>query len=172
MSDDGRDGRYCELLEAVKAIHGGTQDSLGRPRYDHFERVVKRLVSRNPDAPPEAIEAAILHDAITHPDGGNALLKKLNVRQRTIDILARLVPPPNADYYSQMDRFTPADNAVYLDYVRTLIASGDRAAIAVKLADVEDTVETLRALGNEVALRQLERQYDPSRRLLEQGLID
>ncbi|MGE0800325.1 MAG: HD domain-containing protein [Lautropia sp.] len=165
-----QDARYAELLEAVSALHEGALDPLGRPRADHFDRVAQLLLARDPEASQAQIEAALVHDVIFHPGGGHSLLRKLAVDQPVIDILERIQPPPNAQYFTDIDNFTAADNAVYLEFIRTLVASGDREAIAVKLADITDTVSYLREIGSESALRQLDLQYEPSRKLLDAAL--
>lgn len=170
MASASNDSRYLELLDAIKTMHVGDVDALGRPRHEHFERVVQRLLSRNPAANRTQVEAAMLHDVMTHERGGRAFLDKLDVGEDTVDLLARIIPPPNANYYQDLERFTLADNAVYLSYIEGLVLSGDRGAVAVKLADVEDTLDSLRRVGSEAALKQLQRQYEPSRLLLEAGL--
>ena len=171
MNSTCNDPRYSELLQAIRTMHDGISDPLGRPRYQHFERVVERLKARNPDAPIAQVEAALLHDVLTHEAGGHGFLERLAVTGETLDILERIVPPPNANYYQDINKFTAADNADYLAYVEALINSAHAGAIAVKLADVEDTVALLREIGGEVALTQLARQYEPSRQLLEAGMI-
>lgn len=161
------DPRFGELIEVVAGMHEGVVDPLGRPRYEHFERVAQLLLDRNPDASKDEIEAALLHDVITHPAGGVPLLEKLSASPETIDILKRITPPSNAKYYTDIENFTREDNEAYLAYIRDLIASGHNGAIAVKLADIEDTVSYLKAIGSETTLKQLERQYEPSRQLLQ-----
>jgi (p)ppGpp synthase/HD superfamily hydrolase len=165
------DPRYAELVSVVAGMHEGVHDPLGRPRYEHFERVAQLLLDRDPAASKEQIEAALLHDVVTHPSGGFAMLETLSVSPETTDILKRILPPPNAKYYSDIENFTLDDNKAYLDYIRGLVASGHKAAIAVKLADIEDTVSFLKAVGSQTTLRQLERQYEPSRQLLETAFL-
>ncbi|MDX3809180.1 hypothetical protein ACXIUS_28380 [Bosea thiooxidans] len=162
--------RYAELVEVVAAMHDGAHDPLGRPRYEHFERVAQLLLDRDPNASEDQIEAALLHDVITHPTGGFAKLEALSVSSETTEILRKILPPPNAKYYSDIENFTADDNKDYLNYIRGLAASGHRAAIAVKLADLEDTVSYLQAIGSETALKQLARQYEPSRQILDAAI--
>jgi (p)ppGpp synthase/HD superfamily hydrolase len=165
------DPRYAELIEVVAGMHEGVRDPLGRPRYEHFERVAQLLLDRDPNASKDEIEAALLHDVITHPTGGLAMLETLSVSPETTEILKKIVPPPNAKYYTDIENFTADDNRAYLEYVYGLVASGHREAIAVKLADIEDTVSYLRAIGSETTLKQLARQYEPSRKILQTAIV-
>lgn len=170
MQTLSKDARYTELLQAVQQMHEGARDAQGRPRAQHFERVVQRLLSRNPGAPRAQIEAALLHDVLTHPAGGPDFLDRLHVDAPTRAILERIVPPPNANHFQDVAQFTPKDNADYLAFIQALASSGDEDAMAVKLADLEDTVATLGETGTEICIRELNRQYDPSRRILDAAL--
>src|SRR4051794_37861998 len=118
MSLADRDRRYAELIEVVARMHEGVCDPLGRPRFEHFERVAQLLLARNPNSSRDEIEAALLHDVITHPTGGMPLLEKLGVSAATKEILRQIVPPPNAKYYTDIENFTEADNRAYLNYIR------------------------------------------------------
>jgi hypothetical protein len=64
----------------------------------------------------------------------------------------------------------PAENALYLDYVRDLVASGHRAALELKLADIQDTIDACRAGATDVLIGQFRDRYEPSRVLLEAAL--
>jgi hypothetical protein len=161
---------YHAILDAVATQQAGITDRIGRPWAQHFERVALRLIFRNPQATRAQIEAALLHDAMMDRGGGRPLLDSLGLSAEAIDIIAITTPPPNADYYRAFEQIGPAECALYLDYVRSLAASGHRAAIEMKLADIQDTIDACRAGLTAVLMDQYRHRYEPSRRLLEAAL--
>jgi hypothetical protein len=161
---------YHAILEAVAAQQAGITDRIGRPWAQHFERVALRLIFRNPQASRAQIEAALLHDAMMDRGGGRPMLDSLGVSAEAIAIIAVTTPPPNADYYRAFEQIGPAECELYLDYVRGLVASGHRAAIEMKLADIQDTIDACRAGLTDVLMDQYRHRYEPSRRLLEAAL--
>lgn len=161
---------YSAILAAVAAQQAGVTDRIGRPWAQHFERVALRLIFRNPQATRGQIEAALLHDAMMDRGGGQAMLDELGVSAEASEIIVLTTPPPNADYYRAFEQIGPAECALYLDYVRRLVASGNRAAIEMKLADIQDTIDACRAGATDVLVDQYRNRYEPSRQLLEAAL--
>lgn len=161
---------YRSLVAAVEEQQAGITDRLGRPWAHHFERVALRLIFRNPGATRAQIEAALLHDALMARGGGQTWLDRLGIGEQAREIIAITTPPPEADYYRVFEEIGPRENALYLAYVRTLAASGHRAAIEVKLADINDTVDACRTGATAVLIGQFRERYEPSRLLLEQAL--
>ena len=129
-----------------------------------------RLTFRNPAATREQIEAALLHDVFMERGGGHALLQRLGVAPRVVEIIERTTPPPDADYFRKFGLIGPAEIATYLDYVRRLVASGDLEAAEMKLADINDTMDACRQGAMPVLIGQFHHRYEPSRRLLEAAL--
>lgn len=161
---------YQTLLAAVQRQQDGITDYVGRPWAQHFERVALRVIFRNPGASRAQIEAALLHDAMMDRGGGQDLLDRLGVSPEAAHIIAITTPPPNADYYRVFEQIGPAECALYLDYVRRLVATGHRPAIEMKLADISDTIDTCRTGVTDVLIDQYRNRYEPSRRLLEAAL--
>ncbi|GJD52948.1 hypothetical protein OPKNFCMD_5716 [Methylobacterium crusticola] len=161
---------YWAILAAVEAQQAGVTDRLGRPWAQHFERVALRLIFRNPSATRAQIEAALLHDALMARGGGQALLDRLGVGSDARELIRLTTPPPDADYYRAFEEIGSRENAIYLDYVRGLIASGSKAAVEMKLADIQDTIDACRAGATDVLVGQFRDRYEPSRLLLEQAL--
>ena len=161
---------YRTILAAVEAQQAGILDRVGRPWAQHFERVALRLLFRDPAAPRALIEAALLHDALMDRGGGTAMLGTLGVSGEAVEIIRLTTPPPDANYYRAFEAIGPAECARYLGYVRRLVASGNRAAIVMKLADIQDTIEACQLGATEVLMGQFHDRYEPSRVLLEQGL--
>lgn len=145
---------YLQTLELVKRKHAGRQDQFGRDYYEHFVRVGRHLLERFPQATPDQVQAALLHDAF-EPDGAldETTLRSHGVTPRAIEIIRRIT--------------LPTDGRSYLDYIRDLCASGDTESIQVKLADNIDAFAVFGALGTAEAKEMIERQYVPARGMLE-----
>ncbi|MGQ7414285.1 hypothetical protein ACTGVV_12225, partial [Streptococcus suis] len=100
----------------------GVRDRIGRPWYQHFERVALRLIFRNPKASRAQIEAAIMHDALMAGGKGRGFLDSIGLEPEAIAIIALTTPPPHGNYFRDFEAITPADNAIYLDYIRGVVA--------------------------------------------------
>jgi len=161
---------YTDIIAAVDQQQAGIRDHLGRPWAQHFERVALRLIFRKPDATRAHIESALLHDAMMERGGGREMLNSLGISQEACEIIEITTPPPNADYYRRFRDVGPAECEIYLDYVHKLCASGNRAAIQMKLADITDTIEACRTGLTPLLIDQFVNRYEPSRKLLEQAL--
>lgn len=148
---------YVAALELVKKNKAGKRDQLDRPYHEHFERVTDHLLVRFPRATPAQVQTALLHDAF-EPDVNidEATLRAHGVFDEAIAMIRRLT--------------LPTDGRSYLQYIADLCASGDRAAMEVKLADNTDAFDLLRAIGTPEMLEMLETTYKPSRAMLEQAL--
>jgi len=161
---------YHTLLATVQAQQAGVVDRLGRPWAQHFERVALRTLFRNPVVSRAQIEAALLHDAFMDRGGGTAMLSLLGIGPEATAIIRITTPPPDADYYRDFERIGPAECERYLAYISGLAASGERAAIEMKLADITDTIDACRAGATPVLAGQFYNRYEPSRRILETTL--
>jgi (p)ppGpp synthase/HD superfamily hydrolase len=148
---------YRAARDAVRARHAGKLDKLGRPYHDHFERVAARLRRLFPGATRAQIEAALLHDALEPGEADIASLCSVGVSEEAIRIIERIT--------------LPRDGRSYLDYIAELVSSGDRDAIEVKLADNLDATEFYSTRPTAEARALMQDQYDPSRRMLQDGLI-
>ena len=164
------DERWRGLIAELEERHAGATDLNGRPWAEHFRRVALRLCLRYPKPNRDQLEAALLHDALMTGGGGRELMEALGLSEIAIEIVRVTTPPPNADYYRDFKAVTPEDDRGYLDYVRGLVASGNLAAIEMKLADVCDTIDQMRVLQDPQISQQVPNRYEPSRALLEQGL--
>ncbi len=164
------DDRWRGLIAELEERHSGAKDLNGRPWAEHFRRVALRLCLRYPQPNRDQLEAALIHDALMTGGGGRERMEALQLSQAAIEIVRVTTPPPNADYYRDFKAVTPGDDQGYLDYVRGLVASGNLAAIEMKLADVCDTIDQMRVLQDSQISQQVPNRYEPSRALLEQGL--
>ena len=161
---------YARLLLAVAEQQAGVSDYVGRPWAQHFERVALRVLFRNPRATRPQLEAALLHDAYMDRGGGQAMLDGLGIGPDAAGMIALTTPPPDADFFRVFERIGPAECALYLDYIRGLVATGNRGAIEMKLADIQDTIDACRLGATDVLVDQFTHRYEPSRRLLEAAL--
>ena len=148
---------YRTARDSVRQRHVGKVDKLGAPYHDHFERVAQRLLRLFPNASRAQVEAALLHDALEPGESDAEALARLGVSPEGIAIVQRIS--------------LPRDDRSYLQYAADLAASGDVAAIEVKLADNLDATEFYSTRATAEALKMITDQYDPSRRILQEGLI-
>lgn len=147
---------YVETLDLVKRRHAGKQDKVGRPYYQHFERVADRLLQTVPDATRGQVQAALLHDALEPGEMSVAELQQNRIDPDAVRIIQRIT--------------LPTDGRDYLQYITDLAAAGDVQAIQVKLADNADAIANYTADGSEAAQTMLEQRFLPSRRILLQSL--
>ncbi len=164
------DDRWLRLLSELEARHAGATDLNGRPWAEHFRRVALRLRLRYPQPDRDQLEAALLHDALMTGGGGRERMEALGLSEAAMDIVRVTTPPPNADYYRDFRAVTAEDDAGYLIYVRSLVASGNLAAVEMKLADVCDTIDQMRVRCDPQIIAQVPNRYEPSRTILEDGL--
>jgi hypothetical protein len=155
--------RICKL---VVEEHGGTTDRLGRPWSGHFQRVAARLVFRRPSVGRAAVEAALMHDALMAGGRGEQGLLSAGLLPESIALIALVTPPPHANYFRDLKNVSPEENAIYLDYIRRIIATTNADAIYLKLADVSDTIDSLAEVHIPQLGQQLHDRYIPSRDLL------
>lgn len=163
MSIVPRERWYTSLVDLVERRHGDARDRLGRPWCQHFERVALRLVFRLPEVTKGQVQAALLHDAMMTGGGGLPLLRELGVEDEAIRIVELTTPPPHGDYFRALEAITPEDNAIYARYVEQLVASRDRAALHMKLADFQDTCDMLGETAVPELKAQLRDRYGPAR---------
>lgn len=157
---------YHDRLKLVREEHGATRDRIGRPWYQHFERVALRTMFRCPGATQAQIEAALMHDALMAGGKGRGFLKEIGLLDEAIEIIELITPPPHGNYFRDFEAITAADNAVYLDYIAGVVGSGNAPAIHVKLADIRDTIDAFQAASLPALKGQLHERYQPSMNLL------
>lgn len=147
---------YQATLAFVQKRHSGKVDKLGWPYYQHFERVADRLVRLFPQATPAQVQAALLHDALEPGECSVEELHAEGILPEAVAIIQRIS--------------LPQDGRSYLEYVKDLAATGDVAAVQVKLADNLDAVEFYSTRTDPESKHILETRYEPSRKMLQEGL--
>lgn len=149
---------YTDALAIAKARHIGKLDDFGAPYYQHFVRVAAKLMRFFPSATDSQIQAALLHDVFEPllPYTDEYLLDR-GVTSPAIEIIRRIT--------------LPTEPFNYLDYVRILVASGDKEAIQVKYADNADALEYFPKLkADDARRRMISERYEPTRTMLAQAL--
>lgn len=164
------DAGWRRMIAELGARHAGAADLTGRPWAEHFRRVAVRLSLRYPVPDRDQLEAAMLHDALMAGGGGRERMQALGLSETAMEIVRVTTPPPNADFYRDFRAVTAEDDAGYLAYVRSLVDSGNVAAIEMKLADICDTIDQMRVQRDPVISRQVPNRYEPSRTILENAL--
>lgn len=136
-------------------LHQGQTDKAGAPYITHLARVAAILQRRWPDATPDEIAAAWLHDSLEDTGATEASLRAEGVSAETVRIVRAVTRPEGSDY---------------LDWIRTLADSRDVSVLRVKLADNEDNRDPARVAALPGAATRVTTRYEPARLILEAGL--
>jgi (p)ppGpp synthase/HD superfamily hydrolase len=127
-----------ETIAFIKQAHAGQKDKSGRDYFYHPIAVMQRLPE---DADVEVRLAALLHDVIEDTPYTRAQLAEMGYSVRTLDIV---------------DLVTHAedDTRPYAARIQAIIASGNRDAIQVKVADMSENSDPARLTLLEPARRE------------------
>lgn len=145
-------------LDLIRRLHAGQTDKAGMPYWWHPLAVMAFL---HPEADIEVRIAALLHDALEDTDTTADDLRAWGYSERVI---------------AAVQAVTKQDDGLsYLDRIRALIASGNRDAMMVKLADNLHNSDMSRLDGCDEATRErmrrmIETRYKPSIELLQAAL--
>jgi (p)ppGpp synthase/HD superfamily hydrolase len=112
----------------VRNAHGNQKDKAGAPYWLHPVRVMLRL---GHGAPLEEKYIALLHDVLEDTDVTVEDLRTAAIPAEVIDAVVLLTRDDDAGSYA--------------DYISRLVASGNRMAIRVKLADLGDNLDPKRS---------------------------
>lgn len=147
--------------EAIaRAAHAGQLDKAGLPYTGHLGRVAARAVAHAEALSQHADLAHLVHSA-------GWLHDILEDTATTADDLRSECVFPLA--VSAVVRLTKPKGIAYLDYIRSLVASGDPIAMIVKLADNEDNTDMARPLTATLSTSLLDR-YLASAKMLRGAL--
>lgn len=151
-------------IDLVKKNHGERTDSNGQLYYMHLLRVAENVYEIYPEASDDVIRAALLHDEIEDELSSPEELKKLGYSDRCIELINLVSRPKN-------------DRRPYAEYISDLIASGDKEAMLIKIADNIDNLNPRRlaevAATDPQRAKRLENKYRASiQRLCEELPID
>ncbi|MGC8469837.1 MAG: HD domain-containing protein [Acetobacteraceae bacterium] len=137
----------------AERYHAGQTDQRGVAYNEHLAAVAALLRQRWPDATPEEIAAAWLHDVLEDATGATAeALLGEGVTPRTIEIIRALTRPEGKPYDA---------------YIREIAAAGDVSVLRVKISDNAHNSDPARSIpGSDLVARR----YAPARAVLEAGL--
>lgn len=161
QNDFGKAAPGKVSVESARALatrlHQGQTDHSGYPYILHPGRVVGNLLRIAPDADADTVMAAWLHDTIEDCGITFAALTGWGYSERCARMVERLSKPQD-------------DERPYAQVIDDLIATGDRGAILIKIADNMDNLHPqrtaeLRAAQPEKAARLAARYEDSVRRL-------
>jgi len=144
-----------QARKIAATLHAGQVDKVGHPYIAHLERVVHHLKSRWPDATPDEIVAAWLHDTLEDTDATPESLLAAGVSPAAVRIV---------------ETVTRRENTEYLAWIADIAANGGVSAIRVKLADNQDNRDAVRVAALPGGAERVATRYEPAYRLLEAGL--
>lgn len=160
---------FSDIVALRREEFGDIKDLVGRPWYQHFERVALRLIFRCPTAGRDQIEAALLHDVLMGGGKGKPYLRSLEVSERAISLIEVTTPPSHANNFRDIDAFSPEDNRIYFDYIADLISTQDLDAVNLKLADIRDTIDSLQISDDIRCKAQLNDRYTIAESMLSEA---
>jgi (p)ppGpp synthase/HD superfamily hydrolase len=111
-----------ETIAFVQKAHAGQTDKSGAPYWHHPVAVMEIVQGMHPDATEDELHAALLHDVIEDTEYTAADLIVMGYSERTVDLVVGLSRPTGP-------------RPTYLEWIRSISASGDHDLIRIKLAD-------------------------------------
>lgn len=133
----------------IKQLHAGQTDQTGKPYANHPQRVAQNVRRLFPDCSDDIVMAALLHDVIEDCGVSETDLRQKNYSENCIEIVSLVTK-------------NPEDKRNYDEVIDDLVASGNKEAMMVKIADNMDNlhprrVEELYRINPEKAQRLGER---------------
>lgn len=141
-----------ETISFIQAAHAGQTDKSGKPYWQHLVSVMRRL---GENATENEKRVALLHDVIEDTPYGAADLRRLGYADDVVTAVEMLSRPQGVGY---------------LDWIRSIAASGNRVAIRVKIADNEDNSDPQRIAALPPDQRSIAERYHHSLRILRAAL--
>lgn len=139
-------------IDLVRRLFRGIKDKVGKPYYQHCERVAGYLG----DVSDDVWHAAMLHDVLEDTRVTAEMLHLFGYSDRTITLIVGLKRHVGENYQS---------------YIRVIAASHDADLIRIKLADNRDNSDPARIAALPEQERGITRRYERARRALESGLL-
>jgi len=135
----------------IRKAHAGQVDKAGKSYHLHPEAVEARLGA---DASEEDRHIALLHDVIEDTANTAADLLAMGYSAHIVASVALLSRPEGEGSQS------------YMDWIRSIAASGNRSAIRVKIADNEENLSPERVAQLPPEQRDIVRRYERSLKVL------
>jgi (p)ppGpp synthase/HD superfamily hydrolase len=117
-----------ETISFIQKAHAGQTDKAGNDYYLHPVAVMKRLPG---DVDDEVRLAALLHDVLEDTPYSRQQLSEMGYTERTLDAV-------------ELVTHKSGDQRTYAEKINGIIASANRDAIQVKLADMSENSDPAR----------------------------
>lgn len=118
-----------ETMGWAADLHAGQIDRLGSPYVGHVARVAGHLLRLWPDIADDILHAAWLHDAVEDTGIGPDDIRRRGYSEATVGVVLAL---------------SRTEGEIYERYIDRLIATGDAAALKLKIADLTDHLDPVR----------------------------
>lgn len=115
----------------IKQLHAGQTDQTGKPYANHPQRVAQNVRRLFPDCSDDVVMASLLHDVIEDCGVSEDDLKQKNYSPACIKIVSLVTK-------------NPEDKRNYDEVIDDLVASRNREAMMVKIADNMDNLHPRR----------------------------
>lgn len=115
----------------IKQLHAGQTDQTGKPYANHPQRVAQNVRRLFPDCSDDVVMAALLHDVIEDCGVSETDLRQKNYSPSCIEIVSLVTK-------------NSKDKRNYEEVIDDLVASGNREAMIVKIADNMDNLHPRR----------------------------
>ncbi len=141
-----------ETIEFIKKAHEDQTDKGGNPYWTHLVSVMRRLKSPMED---EKL-AALLHDIVEDTPISLDQLREMGYSENTIRMVDLLTRKPGS--------------GTYIEWIRSIAASGNKGAIKIKIADNEDNSDPKRVAQLLPEQRSIAKRYERSLKILRKAL--
>ena len=129
----------------AKMMHRFQVDKMGEPYVDHLCRVARKVVSIPGSGARAMCEAvAWLHDIVEDTDVTLDQLRDLGFSNSTVNAVAFLTREEGDD---------DVERETYAEYINELVTCGSLEALVVKVADLEDHLDTKQNLPKSLVKR-------------------
>ena len=144
-----------KTIAFIKRAHQGQTTKAGEPYWTHPVAVMELLPD---DATEDERHAALLHDVIEDCGVTAGDLRQAGYSERTVHLVLLLSRPPTPQRPS------------YMDWIRSIAATGDRGLIRIKLADNEHNSKPERVANLPPDERGIVKRYERSMKILRAAL--
>jgi (p)ppGpp synthase/HD superfamily hydrolase len=144
-----------ETIDHIRLLHAGQLTKAGEPYWTHPVAVMCLLPA---DATDDERIAALLHDVIEDCGCSAGMLRDSGYSHRTVDLVQALSRPVGAN------------RPTYSEWIASIIASGDRGLMQIKLADNRHNSMPDRIAALPPSERSIVKRYETSQAALRAAL--
>lgn len=144
-----------QTIDLIREAHAGQKTKGGEPYWTHPVAVMTLLPG---DASDDERHAALLHDVLEDTDFDEIDLRNYGYSDRTIEIVKAVTRPKGKA------------RPTYMDWIRSIVASGDKGAMNLKLADNRHNMQADRIARLPEHERDIVNRYERSSKILTEAL--